>query len=69
MATEVHHLQYQQDSDNQGIIDNTKYGLTFHKNHPANLLSLCEVCHDDIHRKGARLKKVKTSKGTIIKPL
>ncbi len=69
MATEVHHLQYQQDSDNQGIIDNTKDGLTFHKNHPANLLSLCEVCHDDIHRKGTRFKKVKTSKGTIIKPL
>jgi len=69
MATEVHHLQYQQDSDSQGIIDNTKDGLTFHKNHPANLLSLCEECHDDIHKKGTRLKKVKTSKGTIIKPL
>ena len=69
MATEVHHLQYQQDSDERGLIENAKDGLSFHKNHPANLLSLCETCHDDIHEKGTRLKKVKTSKGTIIKPL
>lgn len=69
MATEVHHLQYQQDSDERGLISNEKDGLTFHKNHPANLLSLCEECHNQIHEKGTRLKKVKTSKGTIIKEL
>ena len=69
MATEVHHLQYQQDSDSRGLIENEKDGLTFHKNHPANLLSLCDACHDEIHSKGTRLKKVKTTKGTILKPL
>ena len=69
MATEVHHLQYQQDADGRGLIENEKDGLTFHKNHPANLISLCNTCHDEIHSTGTRLKKVKTSKGTIVKPL
>ena len=69
MATEVHHLQYQQDADGRGLIENEKDGLTFHKNHPANLISLCNTCHDEIHNTGTRLKKVKTSKGTVVKPL
>lgn len=69
MATEVHHLQYQQDADGRGLIENEKDGLTFHKNHPANLISLCNTCHDEIHTTGTRLKKVKTSKGLIVKPL
>uniref|UniRef100_A0A6C0I686 DNA mismatch repair proteins mutS family domain-containing protein n=1 Tax=viral metagenome TaxID=1070528 RepID=A0A6C0I686_9ZZZZ len=69
MATEVHHLQYQQDADGRGLIENAKDGLTFHKNHPANLISLCNTCHDEIHTTGTRLKKVKTSKGTVVKPL
>ena len=63
MATEVHHLQYQQDADDKGIIKNADGDLTFHKNHPANLLSICEQCHDEIHKTGAKLKKVKTTKG------
>jgi DNA mismatch repair protein MutS len=66
MATEVHHLQYQQDADDKGIIRNKEEGLTFHKNHPANLLSICEQCHDEIHKTGAKLKKVKTTKGSVV---
>jgi DNA mismatch repair protein MutS len=69
IASEVHHLQYQQDADDRGIIKNTNEGLTFHKNHPANLISLCEACHNDIHNTGTKLKKVKTSKGTIVTEL
>ena len=69
MATEVHHLQYQQDADNKGLIDNVVEGLSFHKNHPANLLSLCDSCHDEIHKSGTKMKKVKTSKGTIVTTL
>jgi DNA mismatch repair protein MutS len=69
MATEVHHLQYQQDADDKGIIKNAEDGLTFHKNHPANLLSICEQCHDEIHKTGKKLKKVKTTKGVIVMPL
>jgi DNA mismatch repair protein MutS len=66
MATEVHHLQYQQDADDKGIIHNADNSLTFHKNHPANLLSICEKCHDEIHKMGTKLKKVKTTKGTVV---
>lgn len=66
MATEVHHLQYQQDADDKGIIHNKEGDLTFHKNHPANLLSICEQCHDEIHKTGKKLKKVKTTKGINI---
>ena len=66
MATEVHHLQYQQDADDKGIIHNKEGDLIFHKNHPANLLSICEQCHDEIHKTGKKLKKVKTTKGINI---
>lgn len=66
MATEVHHLQYQQDADYKGIIKNADGDLTFHKNHPANLLSICEQCHDEIHKTGIKLKKVKTTNGINI---
>jgi hypothetical protein len=69
MATEVHHLQYQQDADDKGIIKNNEDGLTFHKNHPANLLSICEQCHDEIHKSDKKMKKVKTTKGVIVIPL
>jgi DNA mismatch repair protein MutS len=39
---------------------------SFHKNHPANLLTLCEKCHDEIHKKNVQHKKVKTTKGYIL---
>jgi DNA mismatch repair protein MutS len=40
---EIHHLQQQKEANDQGFIG------TFHKNHPANLMSLCEKCHHKIH--------------------
>jgi hypothetical protein len=63
MGTEVHHLQHQSEANNDGII----FGSTpFHKNHPANLLTLCEKCHDEIHKSKKQHKKVKTTKGIKI---
>ena len=62
---EVHHLTYQSEADDEGIIK-TKEAV-FHKNHIANLMTLCEDCHDKIHKKNEKLKKVKTSKGVIVK--
>jgi DNA mismatch repair protein MutS len=61
-GTEVHHLQYQKDADLNGVIVNSDGIL--HKNVLANLLTLCESCHNDIHKKNTKLKKVKTTKGT-----
>jgi DNA mismatch repair protein MutS len=61
---EVHHLTYQSDADKNGLI-NSKEGV-FHKNNLANLMTLCETCHNDIHKKNEKLKKVKTTKGTKV---
>jgi DNA mismatch repair protein MutS len=61
---EVHHLQHQADANEDGIISNTD--SIFHKNNLANLMTLCEACHDDIHKKGSKQKKVRTSKGPKI---
>lgn len=64
MGTEVHHLQYQMEANENGIIQTID--SIFHKNSLANLMTLCESCHDEIHRKGIKQKKVKTSKGQKI---
>jgi DNA mismatch repair protein MutS len=58
---EVHHLQYQKYANDDGIIFNSD-GV-FHKNNLANLMTLCEKCHDKLHKTDAKLKKVKTTKG------
>ena len=57
---EVHHLQHQEKADKNNMINN------FHKNHPANLLTLCEKCHLNIHKSGKQHKKTKTSIGIEI---
>jgi DNA mismatch repair protein MutS len=68
MASEVHHLQHQKNANDKGIIKHHE-GHIFHKNHPANLLSVCEKCHDELHASGKQHKVVKTSKGTVIREL
>ena len=81
MGTEVHHLQHQQMANADGLIQSTDLGV-FHKNHPANLMTLCEKCHLEFHStkhenkdgekdgdKGEKKKmnkRVKTTKGTKI---
>ena len=67
VGTEVHHLQFQSDAAENGVI-NTSDAI-FHKNNLANLLTLCEACHDNIHKKNTRLKKVKTTKGTKLQEI
>ena len=37
--------------------------FVIHKNNLANLMTLCENCHEQIHKKGSKLKRVKTTKG------
>jgi DNA mismatch repair protein MutS len=65
---EVHHLQHQNLANENGHISNsTNGGDSFHKNHVANLMTLCEKCHDKIHKEKKTMhKKVKTSKGTAV---
>jgi len=60
IAKETHHLSPQKDADLDGFIG------SFHKNHTANLASVCDACHDNIHKNDVKLVKKKTSKGTKI---
>jgi DNA mismatch repair protein MutS len=65
VGKEVHHLQHQNEANKNGIIN--KDGKVFHKNNVANLITLCEDCHNEIHKKNVQHKKVKTiGKGYIV---
>jgi len=57
-ASEVHHLQHQKNANKTN-----DYIDTFHKNHVANLLNICEACHQKIHKSGLQHKIVKTTEG------
>jgi DNA mismatch repair protein MutS len=67
MGTEVHHLQHQVDANENGII--ITQDAVFHKNNIANLMTLCEKCHNEIHKTNTKQKRVKTTKGTILSKL
>lgn len=56
-AVHIHHMKYQQTADQNNMIGH------FHKNHNANLVSICEPCHESIHKKNEVLVKKKTSNG------
>jgi hypothetical protein len=47
MGKEVHHLEQQREANDDGII--VKNGVPFHKNIAANLMTVCEKCHDEFH--------------------
>ena len=67
MATETHHLQHQVNANHNGIIiSQTDNNTMFHKNHPANLLTICESCHKGIHKEKKQHAKKKTSNGIIL---
>lgn len=55
-ACETHHMQYQKDATNKKIGH-------FHMNHNANLMAICEVCHDKIHNENVVLERRKTTSG------
>jgi len=47
-GSEVHHLRHQSEADDNGYINNNGYKI--HKNNTANLVTLCEKCHDEFHK-------------------
>lgn len=59
LGTEIHHLQYQCDANENKYIENS-----FHKNHNANLSSVCSECHNHIHSLNLRYEKRKTMDGS-----
>jgi DNA mismatch repair protein MutS len=61
-GSEVHHLYHQSDANMDGVIMNCD-GV-FHKNNLANLMTLCESCHNNIHKTSKKgIRRVKTTKG------
>uniref|UniRef100_A0AB39J9E4 Muts7 n=1 Tax=Florenciella sp. virus SA2 TaxID=3240092 RepID=A0AB39J9E4_9VIRU len=58
IGTEIHHLQYQSDANDNEYIDNS-----FHKNHTANLCSICNECHNHIHSLNLKFEKRKSING------
>tara|TARA_B110000046_G_scaffold185288_2_gene226394 strand:+ start:1383 stop:4283 length:2901 start_codon:yes stop_codon:yes gene_type:complete len=59
IATEIHHMKPQEDSVN-GFIEG------FHKNHKANLCSICKKCHANLTKNKISHIRKKTSNGTIL---
>jgi DNA mismatch repair protein MutS len=58
---EMHHIREQSEADQEGWIRDEKEGLLFHKNHVANLMSLCEACHRVEHaERRTKTEKTKT---------
>ena len=49
-ATEVHHIQQQALADEKGFINH------IHKNNLANLMAVCDTCHDKIHNNEIKIE-------------
>ncbi len=60
-GTEIHHLQFQKNSSTNGIINNE-----FNKNHKANLINICETCHNKIHNENKEYKISKSNNGYVL---
>ena len=61
LAVDTHHLLHQENADEKGWID------AAHKNHKANLMSLCKKCHDLMHSgDNTQLIRKKTTGGYIL---
>ena len=66
IGTEIHHLEYQRNANKNDYLEEG-----FHKNHVANLVNICEYCHNNIHRNDNKktavkkkiVKKTKTENG------
>ena len=60
IGDDIHHLQHQQHASEDGFITH------FHKNHKANLINICKICHTAIHNSDKQHRLFKTSTGMEI---
>ena len=66
IGSEIHHLEYQKNANKNDYLEEG-----FHKNHVANLVNICEDCHNNIHKNDTKkttvkkkiVKKTKTENG------
>lgn len=56
----THHLREQHEADDQGFIEHV------HKNSKANLLVVCNTCHQQLHIDNIQLKRMRTSQGVVV---
>jgi DNA mismatch repair protein MutS len=63
-GTEIHHLQFQKNADKLGVINNE-----FNKNKKANLINICDLCHDKIHKTNSEYRIAKTTSGYKFVPI
>lgn len=54
IGTEIHHLEYQKNANKNDYLEEG-----FHKNHVANLVNICEDCHNNIHKNDNKKTTVK----------
>ena len=67
MGSEIHHLQYQHKASKyDDYID--EQNNSFHKNHKANLMSICEECHHFLHKKNMVLIRQKVGNDYVLMP-
>ena len=65
VGTEIHHLQYQCKANKKdNYITNDEH--IFHKDHKANLSSICESCHNKLHEMNLVYTKKKTTDGYML---
>ena len=73
LGEEIHHLAPQHTAGpDDSIIRMGAEETPFHKNHAANLVTVCAACHDRIHaadpQKKPRIRKTKTTQGYVLTP-
>jgi DNA mismatch repair protein MutS len=54
---DTHHMAYQKNANERNYING------HHKNHPANLMILCNICHQKIHKENLEHRRTLTSDG------
>ena len=62
IGTEIHHLEYQKNANKNDYLEGG-----FHKNHVANLINICEECHNNIHKNDNNIGNKKILKKIIKK--
>ena len=63
----VHHLSYQRDAIGNWINNNNN--SVFNKNHRANLIDICEDCHNNLHKNNIRMIKRNTTSGIVLEEI
>ena len=56
-GVDVHHLMPQELANENGCIDH------IHKNHPANIVNICKICHENETVSKTLRRKTKTTNG------